>query len=125
MRNDIVAWLPSIAAACGVSVLAGCGHSASLTVAEGMGPRPELPAPDRSLIPVIKIAPATGWQNGGAPVAAAGLSVQPFARDLDHPRWLYVLPNGDVLVAETNAPERPEDRKGIKGAIMALAMKKA
>jgi glucose/arabinose dehydrogenase len=125
MRSDIASWLPGVAAACAAGVLAGCGESASLTVAEGMGPRPELPPPNRSLIPVIEIAPATGWENGGAPVAADGLAVQAFARDLDHPRWLYVLPNGDVLVAETNAPERPEDGKGIKGAIMGLAMKKA
>jgi glucose/arabinose dehydrogenase len=90
-----------------------------------MGPRPVLPPPDPSLIPVIEIAPAIGWSNGGGPVAADGLRVAPFARDLDHPRWLYVLPNGDVLVAETNAPERPEDRKGVKGAIMGFAMKKA
>jgi glucose/arabinose dehydrogenase len=124
MRN-IASWLPCVAAACAAGVLAGCGEAAKLTVAEGMGPRPQLPPPNRSLIPVIEIAPAKGWENDGAPVAADGLAVQAFARDLDHPRWLYVLPNGDVLVAETNAPERPEDGKGIKGAIMGLAMKKA
>ena len=108
-----------------VCATTGCGKTATLTLAEGMGPRPVLPPPDPSLIPTIQIAPAIGWANGGKPVAAEGLSVAAFARDLDHPRWLYVLPNGDVLVAETNAPERPEDSKGIKGAIMGLAMKKA
>ncbi len=108
-----------------VCVTSGCGKSATLALAEGMGPQPVLPPPDPSLIPTIEIAPAIGWTNGGKPVAAAGLTVEAFARDLDHPRWLYVLPNGDVLVAETNAPERPEDSKGIKGAIMGLAMKKA
>jgi glucose/arabinose dehydrogenase len=125
MRSNSVSWLPRIAAVGVACVLCGCGESARLTVVEGMGTKPVLPPPDPSLIPVIKIAPATGWANGGGPVAADGLDVKPFARDLDHPRWLYVLPNGDVLVAETNAPERPEDRKGVKGAIMGLAMKKA
>jgi glucose/arabinose dehydrogenase len=90
-----------------------------------MGPEPELPAPNRSLIPVIYIAPAVGWTDGGAPAAAEGLSVAAFARDLDHPRWLYVLPNGDVLVAETAAPQRESARTGIKGFVMAKVMKKA
>jgi glucose/arabinose dehydrogenase len=124
MRTGVV-WLQGLAVLCAVGALSACGESARLTVAEGMGPRPVLPPPDPSLIPVIDIAPATGWSSGSVPVAADGLTVAPFARDLDHPRWLYVLPNGDVLVAETNAPERPEDRKGIKGAIMGFAMKKA
>lgn len=48
-----------------------------------------------------------------------------FASDLDHPRWLYVLPNGDVLVAETNAPPRPDDGKGIRGLVFNYFMKKA
>jgi glucose/arabinose dehydrogenase len=125
MRSNTVSWLPRVAAVAAACMVYGCGESARLTVAEGMGTRPVLPPPDPSLLPVIKVAPATGWANGGGPVAADGLDVEPFARDLEHPRWLYVLPNGDVLVAETNAPERPEDRKGVKGAIMGLAMKKA
>ena len=108
-----------------MSLGVGCGESARLTVTEGMGTQPVLPAPNPSLIPIVDIAPATGWSNGGAPRAADGLVVEAFARDLDHPRWLYVLPNGDVLVAETNAPERESARTGIKGAIMGLAMKRA
>jgi glucose/arabinose dehydrogenase len=124
MRNGISA-RTVIAAVSAVCVTSGCGESAQLTLAEGMGPQPVLPPPNPSLIPTIDVAPATGWSNGGGPTAADGLTVEAFARDLDHPRWLYVLPNGDVLVAETNAPERPEDRKGIKGAIMGIAMKKA
>jgi glucose/arabinose dehydrogenase len=51
--------------------------------------------------------------------------VNAFAIGLDHPRWLYVLPNGDVLVAETNAPQRPDDGQGIKGLIVTWAMDKA
>ncbi|HEX5538226.1 MAG TPA: sorbosone dehydrogenase family protein, partial [Methylophilaceae bacterium] len=83
--------------------------------------------PNPSLIPTVNIAPAKGWPNTPAatPIAAAGLMVRAYARGLDHPRWLYVLPNGDVLVAETNAPPKPEDRKGIKGWIMGMVMERA
>ena len=59
------------------------------------------------------------------PVAAAGTHVTAFANGLDHPRWLCVLPNGDVLVAETNAPPKPDDANGIQGWIMGLVMKRA
>jgi glucose/arabinose dehydrogenase len=62
---------------------------------------------------------------GTKPVAAPGTVVARFAEGLDHPRWIYVLPNGDVLVAETNAPPKPEDGKGIKGWFMKMAMGKA
>jgi glucose/arabinose dehydrogenase len=108
-----------------VVLLAGCGHQASLAVSEGIGPRPALPAPSHSLIPTVNIAPAVGWRAGEIPVAAHGLTVGAFATGLDHPRWLYVLPNGDVLVAETNGPTRPEDNEGIKGWFFRHFQKKA
>jgi glucose/arabinose dehydrogenase len=104
---------------------AGCAEDARIPIADTVGPEPSLPAPTTSAIPTIHIAPAVGWKNGATPVAASGLAVQPFATGLDHPRWLYVLPNGDVLVAETNAPVRPDEGKGIQGWIMKLAMKRA
>lgn len=91
----------------------------------GIGPNPALPQPKKSLIPTLNVAPAIGWPANATPIVATGLNVAPFVRDLDHPRWLYVLPNGDVLVAETNAPPKPEDGKGIKGWVMGLMMKKA
>ncbi len=91
----------------------------------GFGSQPALPDPEHSLIPTVHIAPAKGWQEGVRPTAAAGFSVVAFASGLDHPRWLYVLPNGDVLVAETNAPAKPDDNKGIKGAVMNFEMKRA
>ncbi len=69
----------------------------------------------------MNIASAKGWPNGEKPLAAPGLAVTAFADQLDHPRWLYVLPNGDVLVAETNAPPKPEDYKGLKGWAMKIA----
>ena len=81
----------------------------------GYGPNPQLPPPNDSLLPVINPPNATGWAEGQTPLAAEGLDVAAYAQGLNHPRWLYVLPNRDVLVAETNAPERPEDAQGIKG----------
>ena len=105
--------------------LTACGERATLPVSAGIGPNPVLPPPAETLIPTVDIAPATGWPKGAAPDAAEGLSVAAFADDLDHPRWLYVLPNGDVLVAETNAPPRPEDKKGLKGWVMGLLMEEA
>jgi glucose/arabinose dehydrogenase len=104
---------------------AACGHAAKLQVADGTGPHPVLPPPSTSLIPTVKVAPAKGWLAGAAPVAASGLAVAAFAKDLNHPRWLYVLPNGDVLVAETNAPVRPKDARGIKGWFFKRFQKKA
>ena len=105
-----------------VLALAACGESARLTVRQGMGPNPQLPPPHETLIPTAHTAKAVGWSNDEHPTAAAGLAVHAFARDLDHPRWLYTLPNGDVLVAETNAPPKPDDSKGIKGWIAGLIM---
>jgi glucose/arabinose dehydrogenase len=91
------------------------GESAKLAEAASIGPSPAIPEPTRTLVPTIDIATAKGWPEGSKPTAASGLAVTAFATGLDHPRWLYVLPNGDVLVAETNGPNRPEDGKGIKG----------
>ena len=105
--------------------LAGCGDQAKLPAGASMGANPEIPAPTESLIPTVNIAKAKGWTNGGMPAAGSGLKVAAFADNLDHPRNLYVLPNGDVLVAETNAPPKPEDGKGIKGWFMKLAYKRA
>jgi glucose/arabinose dehydrogenase len=99
--------------------------TARLPVAAGIGPNPELPAPEQQLIPLINVVNATGWEDGQKPVAAEGMQVVAFASELDHPRWLYVLPNGDVLVAETNAPQRPEDNLGIRGFFFKEFQKKA
>ena len=113
------------AALLGAAVLAaGCGESARLTVAETTGTDPTLVEPNRTLLPTVSIADAEGWAPGAAPTPAAGLAVARFAEGLDHPRWLAVLPNGDVLVAEGAAP--PEaGTKGLRGRIMAHFMKKA
>lgn len=108
-----------------VAGLSGCGGTARLPVSSSFGPHPELPPPDDSLIPVVNVVTATGWAADEKPVAAEGMEVAAFARGLDHPRWLYLLPNGDVLVAETNAPPRPEDAKGFKGWFFKYYQKKA
>jgi glucose/arabinose dehydrogenase len=103
---------------------AACATPAQLPVSAGTGPNPTLPPPRTSLIPTVKVAKAVGWSTNETPVAPSGMQVQAFARDLDHPRWLYVLPNGDVLVAETNAPPKPE-AKGIKAFFFNYFQKKA
>lgn len=94
---------------------AACGSPARLPVSAETGVNPVIPRPKESVIPVINVVTAKGWPDNATPVAGEGLTVRAFASGLDHPRWLYVLPNGDVLVAETNAPKRPDDGKGIKG----------
>ncbi|MFJ4195276.1 PQQ-dependent sugar dehydrogenase [Pseudomonas sp. NPDC089534] len=111
-----------IAAAAGLSA---CGETSSLQVADGTGPSPTLPEPNKTLIPTVHIAPAVGWPNGAKPTPAPGTQVAAFADNLDHPRWLYVLPNGDVLVAETNAPPKPDDGSGLKGWIAKKVMNRA
>ncbi|MBA3478876.1 MAG: sorbosone dehydrogenase family protein [Lautropia sp.] len=100
---------------------------ARLPMAAGTGPSPQLPAPNKTLIPTVNIAPARGWTQGQAPTPASGLKVVAFARDLSHPRWLHVLPNGDVLVAESNKPAKPDDAPsgGLRGWIMGKVMAKA
>ena len=108
-----------------VLLLAACGDMATLPVAAGTGPQPSLPVPNKGLLPTVNIAPAIGWERGETPTSAPGTRVAAFASGLDHPRWLLVLPNGDVLVAETNAPPKPDDGKGIKGWVMGLVMKRA
>src|SRR3954464_13497794 len=102
--------------------LAGCASSAKLPLASVTGPTPTIPAPTRSRIPVVNVAKGVGWSRRAHPVATPGTAVNAFARKLDHPRWLYVLPNGDVLVAESDAPERPEFRTGIRSWFLRLFM---
>lgn len=101
------------------------GGTARLPLSSGFGPNPELATPDQSLIPVVDVRSGIGWAAGEKPVAAEGMTVVAFAQGLDHPRWLYVLPNGDVLVAESNAPPRSEDAKGIRGWVFEQLQKKA
>ena len=107
------------------AVLCACGSVAELPLSATVGPSPQLEPPRQSLIPTVEVASVAGWPPEAHPTPGPGLAVARFADGLQHPRWLYVLPNGDVLVAETNAPPKPEDGKGIKGFVMKLLMKKA
>ncbi len=101
------------------------GAPAALRVEDGTGPNPILPPPAPSVIPTVKVATAIGWQADAMPVAAAGLKVAAFARNLQHPRWLYVLPNGDVLVAETDGPHFTADAQGLRGKVARWIMNQA
>src|ERR1700683_3642789 len=98
-----------------VCMAAGCYERARLPDSAGFGPQPVLPDPTWTLIPTVNFVTAEGWRAGAAPKPASGLAVHALAENLKHPRWLYVLPNGDVLVAETDAPPKPDDNRGIKG----------
>ncbi|MET3478385.1 PQQ-dependent sugar dehydrogenase [Variovorax atrisoli] len=103
-------WPAAAAAALAAALLvAGCGEAAKLAPELTTGPRPQLVEPNKTLIPTVNVAPAIGWTDTAAPVPAEGLKVTALARGLDHPRWVYTLPNGDILVAESNKPPKPAD----------------
>jgi glucose/arabinose dehydrogenase len=111
--------------AAGVVIFLLRGDNAKLAENATEGPSPVLPAPTKRRIPTVHIAPAKGWPAGAKPAVAGGLDVTAFATGLEHPRWLYVLPDGDVLVAESDGPPRPEDGKGVKGFIYQTVQKRA
>ena len=124
MRPSMKLTAGAIAAASALALCA-CATQTAMTIDASTGTAPVLPEPASSLIPTVHVATAAGWPQGAKPTPAPGLAVEAFAADLAHPRWLYVLPNGDVLVAETDAPPKPDDRKGIRGWAMKMLMKKA
>lgn len=94
--------------------LAACSQPAP-PAEHGYGADPQLPAPQSNVLPTVNTADAIGWAEGAAPTAQEGFTVTRFAENLDHPRWLYLLPNGDVLVAESST--RPQEGGGIMGWI--------
>jgi len=105
----------ALVAALAVTALPACRESAKLPISAEEGPHPVLLAPVKLVVPTTNVAPARGWAPGARPTAPSGAKVTAFSAGLAHPRWVYVLPNGDVLVAETNAPPRPENDKGVRG----------
>ena len=108
------------------TVVYGCsGDRALLDVADGTGPTPLLPQPVISVFPTVNVASVAGWEQNATPVADPALKVTALARHLPHPRWLYVLPNGDVLVALTEGPHYPRDQRGLRGRIARLIMNDA
>jgi glucose/arabinose dehydrogenase len=123
MLSSVLRWCAYASAA---FALVACASGPSLPESAGYGPNPALPEPREQAIPYVNVANAEGWAAGETPTAAAGLSVNAFAAGLSHPRWVYVLPNGDVLVAESNAPaNRPDENRGIRAFFMRLAMQSA
>ena len=117
MRNKLMLARNLLLTTCiGILVLplAACDEQDTAVTEQTFGPSPTLPAPQSSWLPTVNVAKAIGWAAGGKPTAANGMAVNAFATGLDHPRTVYVLPNGDVLVAETNAPPKPDDGSGIK-----------
>ena len=114
-------WLPALALVAGL--LAGCGETARLPFEAGVGPDPQLPPPNKTLIPTVHIAKAVGWTDTAGPTAPPGFKVTALARGLEHPRWVYTLPNGDVLVAESNKPAaQSEPAPGLWDRIRRKAM---
>ena len=107
-----------------ISLLAGCGEESSLPKGADVGSSPTIAKPTETMIPTVNVAPAKGWEGGQTPTAADGLKVNAFARGLNHPRSILVLPNGDVLVAESNAPPK-EQSQGIRGFVMKMVMDRA
>lgn len=119
-------WLSLLALAGGMA-----GAWAQPLSAPGLGSNPQLPAPaKKGLLPTVNIAPAVGWSEGQMPRSPEGFKVTALAAGLDHPRWVHVLPNGDVLVAESNKPEPEPGSKnvhadGLRGKAMGMVMKRA
>ncbi|HQS68821.1 MAG: sorbosone dehydrogenase [Novosphingobium sp. 28-62-57] len=121
--KTIAAMLATVIAIAGVWVAWSVrGPEAEFALSETTGPRPKLAEPDEQTVPSIKTAEPVGWKDGELPVAAQGLQVSRFADKLDHPRTMFTMPNGDVLVALTNSP--PRDESGITGMVMGFLMKK-
>ncbi|MEY2861164.1 MAG: hypothetical protein RL392_1622 [Pseudomonadota bacterium] len=113
------------AALLGAISLTACSEMATLPVSAGMGSNPTLPPPVAGLVPTVNIAPAVGWSAGQMPTTAVDTRVNAFASGLDHPRWMLVLPNGDVLVAESNKPAQPARDKTFKDWVAGLVMSRA
>lgn len=113
----VTSWLWCLSA-----VVLGCASPAKMPLSATSGPTPTIPEPSRARMPTVNVAKVVGWSGRDHPVAVPGTTVKAFARRLDHPRWLHVLPNGDVLVAESNAPERPEMRTGVRNWFLRLFM---
>jgi glucose/arabinose dehydrogenase len=124
MRKYILMFLASLLiVVVGLFLYLARGEEARLPQSALEGREPRFTEPRKEIIPTVRIAEPIGWAAGAAPVAAAGLKVTRFAEELDHPRSLYRLPNGDVLVAETNSPPRPAE--GITNRLMRYFMGKA
>lgn len=104
--------------------LAGCDDGSDFDISQQIGPDPVLPEPSPGLLPDLKVAEVVGWQDGETPTVPEGLAITAYASDLAHPRTVHTLPNGDVLVVQSQGPKgkpivRPKDV--IRGWIMSIA----
>ena len=112
-----------VVAAIAVFVYLSWPDTARLPVEAVAGRRPDISQPREQMFPTVRVAKVVGWPAGTTPTPAQGLKVQQFAAGLDHPRWMYRLPNGDVLVTETNSPPRKATgvTEWVKGLLMSRA----
>jgi glucose/arabinose dehydrogenase len=106
-------------------LLAACGKSSTDHGGETLGPNPQLAEPRTTTLPTVNVARGEGWPAGKTPAAAEGLKVNEFAGGLTHPRWLLVLPNGDVLAAEADGPGTDKSGGNLRGRIQKMLMRKA
>jgi glucose/arabinose dehydrogenase len=113
----------AILAAAATVALAACGGPAPGAPHRQVGPNPYLPDIHQYLMPPMKVARIVGWSGGRTPIVAPGLRIQALARDFRAPRSLYVLPNGDILVVESDGPPAPVRRP--KEFVMNWVEKKA
>ncbi len=98
-------WRLTVGAAAGLALLlAGCGDKAQLTISQQLGVNPSMPKPQDFLVPPMQVPDGVGWKGDARPQVVAGLQIEKIASNLKHPRQLLTLPNGDVLVVESNGP---------------------
>src|SRR5438132_11096544 len=113
MKNKVLLIIATV-------MLGACGGTARLPEEASMGPSPRLGEPEHRLLPTVNIADIDRWPQGKQPQPAPGCRVTATAKDRTHPRSLYVLPNGDAPVAETNKPQRPPAPPKITGRAVRL-----
>ena len=117
MRKNLLIGMPVLLVTLTLVACGGSDPGDTVTAKDSYGASPALPEPQHSKIPTVNVASAVGWPAGAKPKAADGMAVTAFATGLDHPRAVYVLPNGDVLVAESDTPANPQAKLGIRGWI--------
>ena len=103
------------------ALLAGCDSGAQLDAQKQTGPNPELPEAKNFFMPPMQVPDGVPWKQGEMPKVAQGLKIEKIAENLKHPRQVLTLPNGDVLVAESNGPAKPTTRP--KQLIMGIVQK--
>ncbi|MES2491843.1 MAG: PQQ-dependent sugar dehydrogenase [Pseudomonadota bacterium] len=121
LRNVLIALALGLLVIIGIGAWLWSGNPTDRLVAASTGAQPQLVEPEAERFPTLGLAKPVGWQRGEAPVAPAGLQVNRFADRLNHPRTMLALPNGDVLVTETNRP--PARGAGLTGWVMGLLFK--